>query len=168
MRETGHAAHLGTSSPCPLWFHEVVARGGLARGRAARFAVGVAVAAIVVGGGGLAVAGGGSGPERDDVARAQAGEGFRNRGECVSQAARAGDEAAKRACPKGGRHAYGTAGKPAKARPPKARLEEKKDDGDPCTGPPVWAGRGRPTQEEKAAHRAARAACPDDDEPDGD
>lgn len=101
---------------------------------------------------------------------------WRNRGECVSSAARAGDEAAKAACPKGGppegtrgrggapgpEGAPGQQGKPAKAE----KAATPSSDDDPCTGKPPWAG--RKTAEEKAA---ARATCPDraaDDDADED
>lgn len=99
---------------------------------------------------------------------------WRNRGECVSAAARVGDEAAKAACPKGGPPdgtagrdrtagpdgASGTKGKPAKPAKPDEADGPNRDD-DPCTGKPPWAGRR--TAEEKAA---AKATCPDraDDE----
>lgn len=111
-----------------------------------------ALAGFLLGGSGLAVAGAMPKPVEDAVNKVLETTGFRNRGECVSQAARAGDKAAKDACPKGG-NGQGRG---------KANLEERKNDGDPCKGPPIWAGRGRPTAEEKAAHLSARAACPDD------
>ncbi|HEU5083377.1 MAG TPA: hypothetical protein VFU14_08565 [Acidimicrobiales bacterium] len=91
---------------------------------------------------------------------------WRNRGECVSAAARAGDEAAKAACPKGGRpegapgrdHTPGSDGAPGtKGKPTKpGKAAGPNSDGDPCTGKPPWAG--RKTAEEKAA---AKATCPD-------
>lgn len=87
---------------------------------------------------------------------------WRNRGECVSAAAQAGDEAAKDACPKGGRPA-GTPGGGEGGTPGQSGRPEKADkpagpnrDDDPCTGKPPWAG--PKTDEEKAA---ARATCPD-------
>ena len=117
--------------------------------RFGRLAVaGAALAGFILGGSGLAVAGAMPKPVEDAVNKVLETTGFRNRGECVSQAARAGDQAAKDACPKGGKA--------------KANLEERKNDGDPCKGPPIWAGRGRPAAEEKAAHLSARAACPND------
>ncbi len=87
---------------------------------------------------------------------------WRNRGECVSTAARAGDDAAKVACPKGGRPEGtpgagrdGAPGQQGKAPKAGAPAGPNRDD-DPCTGKPPWAGPGTP--EEKAA---ARATCPD-------
>ena len=125
--------------------------------RFGRLAVaGAALAGFALGGTGLAAAGAMPKPVEDAVNKVMEVTGFRNRGECVSQAARSGDQAAKDACPKGGRGAHGE-------RSDKANREQRKDDGDPCTGPPAWAGRGRPTPEEKKTHASARAACPDDD-----
>lgn len=78
-----------------------------------------------------------------------------NRGQCVSAAARAhpDDEAARKAakaaCTKAG---AGPGGGPVVG------------GSDPCKGPPPWAGRGKPTAEEKAAFGAGRAACPPEDE----
>ena len=142
---------------------QLTAMASVPRARQRRFGrlavAGAALAAFVLGGSGLAVAGAVPTPVEDAVNQVMEATGFRNRGECVSQAARSGDEAAKAACPKG-KESKGDRGRSGAA---KARLEEKKNDGDPCTGPPVWAGRGRPTAAEKEARRAEKAGCPEVD-----
>lgn len=86
-----------------------------------------------------------------------------NRGACVSAAAKAGDQAAKAACPKGG--AQGTPGEgkgkagAAPGRPAEAGPHPNADTSD-CKGKPAWAGQKRkPTPDE----RAAREACPDNE-----
>ncbi len=110
------------------------------------------------------------------------------RGPCVSEAAKLADpvakQAAKDACPKGpfgnGRTgAPGQDGAPGqnKDKPngkPEANGRSAEAPGqvdkaaDPCRGRPPWAGKNDLTDEEVAAAKAARAACPDDeaDEPD--
>ena len=156
MRQAADASAATTSARRPF-------------GRAA-----VAAAALVgflVGSTGFAMAGALPGPVQGvahDVLSAVQVDvpDWRNRGECVSAAARAGDEAGKAACPKGGPPdgtpgrdgtpgpdgAPGQQGKPAK--PDKAPGPNRDDD--PCTGKPPWAG--RKTAEEK---EAAKATCPD-------
>jgi hypothetical protein len=96
-------------------------------------------------------------------------ENPRNRGQCIAAAARtnaddeAAKQAAKEACPKGGRpdHAGEGRGKgqgrPDGAGPPAGHPHE----GDPCKGPPPWAGqRGGPTPDQQAT----RDACPPDED----
>lgn len=96
-----------------------------------------------------------------------------NRGACVSAAAKAGDQAAKAACPKGGARGTPGEGKPdakakgkakgtgvAPGRPAEAGPHPNADTSD-CKGKPAWAGDKREATPEE---RAAREACPDDDQ----
>ncbi len=103
-------------------------------------------------------------------------ENPKNRGQCISAAARNNtDEAAKQAakadCPKGGNGK----GRPDGAGPPEGKGKGRPDhagtpggpngkphDGDPCKGPPPWAGKAGKamTPNAKRAAQAERAACP--------
>jgi len=139
----------------------------------------VAAAAIVgfaVGSTGFALAGALPDPAQGvahdvlSVVQVEVPDRPQNRGACVSAAAKAGDRAAKDACPKG--RATGVPGEgkgdakgkakgaDAPGRPAEAGPHPNADTGD-CKGKPAWAGEKRkPTPEE----RAAREACPDDDD----
>jgi hypothetical protein len=132
--------------------------------------VAVAAATVVgflVGSTGLAAAGAlpGQGQDVAAVVLAQVGVDVpRTHGQCISELAGSisDDDPAKgervsaaargesEECPKPGRRGH-------------ARFGARPHEGDPCRGAPVWAGRGRPTPEEKAAHHAARQACGDAD-----
>lgn len=105
----------------------------------------------------------------------------KNRGQCISAAARSTtDEAAKQEakakCPKGGKGN----GRPDGAGPSegkgagKGRPDHAGNPGgpngaphpdDPCTGPPPWAGKAGKAMgaDAKRAAQDARAACPDED-----
>lgn len=144
--------------------------------RFGRLAVaGAAMVGFVAGSTGLAAAGALPGPAQGvahDVLNVVGVDVPDSRGRCISQAARthgdddAAKQAAKDACPQGGKPAGVGGGKPdgvgggkpegVGGGPPQELLE----DGDPCKGPPPWAGRGQPTDEERAAHQAGRAGCP--------
>lgn len=152
------------------------------RGRFGRLAVGLAaLAGFLVGGSGLTMAGALPGPAQDVAAGVLAQVGVQaprssgaEFGKCVSAAARAkGDDAvgaedeeadnsafkaAKAACgePGGGRGPGREDGRGPQSTPGAL-------DGDPCTGPPLWAGRGTgPTDAERAERDAARSGCPVD------
>lgn len=96
-----------------------------------------------------------------------------NRGRCVSAAARANrqdevaKQAAKDACPKGkpahagqGKPGPAGKGKPAHAGAP-GGPNGRPDEGDPCKGPPPWAGKGAKdmTPEDRRARQQERAAA---------
>jgi hypothetical protein len=95
-----------------------------------------------------------------------------NRGKCVSAIANDPDltpqqkKAAKDEQCQKGKPAH--AGKGNGGGPP----EELMNDGDPCKGPPPWAGKGAKAEKaaQKEAHRAARAGagCADDDTADAE
>lgn len=139
--------------------------------RFGRLAVaGAAIVGFMAGSTGLAAAGALPGPAQGvahDVLGAVGVDVPDNRGRCVSQAARTHGEdevakqTAKDACAKGGKpEGVGKAdGERDRGGPSAAKL----NDGDPCKGPPAWAGRGQPTVEERSTHEAGRASCPDSD-----
>ena len=98
----------------------------------------------------------------------------KNRGQCISAAARSttdpvAKQAAKDACPKGRPDHAGKGLGKAKGRPDHAGTPGGPNGvphaGDPCKGPPPWAGKGGKsvTAEEKKAFQETRASCPDDE-----
>lgn len=102
-------------------------------------------------------------------------ENPRNRGQCISAAARANPDdehakaEAKAACPKGKPDHAGPPDGVGKGRPDHAGVPGGPNGiphaDDPCKGPPPWAGKGgKATPEEKQAFTEQRAACPPDDE----
>lgn len=151
------------------------------RRRFGRVAVGLAaLTGFLVGGSGLAMAGALPAPAQDAAASVLAQVGVAAPrspssayGQCVSAASKAhgggevgaeeGDSSAfrdaKAACkeahPKGAKAHGPKEGKGPQANP-------KATDGDPCTGPPPWAGRMTAAEkaDARAAHEGARAACP--------
>lgn len=151
----------------------------------------VAMAAIVgflAGSTGLAVAGALPDPAQDAAADVLSVVGLDvpagkegKRGPCVSAAAKLADpaekQAAKDACPKGpfGNGPDGAPGqsgeKPGKSgdrgRSADAPGQVGKAD-DPCRGRPPWAGHHDLTDDEVAAAKAQREACPDDTDVDED
>lgn len=94
-----------------------------------------------------------------------------NRGRCVSAIANDPDlspeekkVAKDERCAKGKPDHAGKGngkGRPDGAGPPDALM----NDGDPCKGPPPWAGTGRPSPGEEQAHEDARTTCAPDDDP---
>lgn len=143
-------------------------------GRFGRLAVAAAaLVGFVFGSTGLAVAGALPDPAQDvahDVFGAvniAVPEG--NRGQCVSDIAKgdlpeAEKQAAKDACPPGGRPDGVGSGKSGDA-PGQTKVD--KHANDPCRGKPPWAGNTDLTDEERADLQAQRQACPPDveDEP---
>lgn len=155
------------------------------RRRFGRVAVGLAaLTGFLVGGSGLAMAGALPAPAQDAAASVLAQVGVvaprspsSAYGQCVSAASKAhgGADAepeevdnsafrdAKAACkaehPKGSKAHGPKEGKGPQANP-------KANDGDPCTGPPPWAGRMTPAEKAaaKAEHEPARAPCPPDED----
>jgi hypothetical protein len=143
-----------------------------------------AVAGFVVGSTGLAVAGELPDPAQDvahevlakvgvDVPRSTEGcpEGgtYRNHGAYVSEVEAAGGDveaASRSSCGKPAHAGKSGADKPGKGRSGSGRPatgEPRADtDGDPCTGPPPWAG-AHLSADQKATLQAEHAAqCPDD------
>lgn len=171
---TGHLSRMRSAAP-------VVARPK----RFGRLAVAAAAfAGFAVGSTGFAMAGALPDPAQGvahdvlSVVQVEVPDRPQNRGQCISAAAKAhpGDEAAKAAakdqCPKG-KPAHAGEGKgKGKGRPDHAGVpggpNGRPHDGDPCKGPPPWAGKGAKdaTPEQKQAFEDQRGACgPDADDP---
>ena len=78
-------------------------------------------------------------------------------GKCISEAATThrGDVEAKQA-------AKALCAKPGKGHAGDHGPDSDEGEGSGCGGAPPWAGRGKPTAEEKAAFKASKAGCADD------
>ena len=141
-------------------------------GRAAVAAA--AVVGFVFGSLGLGWAGALPGPVQDvaDDVLSTVGVGgpWKNRGQCVSEAAKANPDdevarkAAKDACPKGGKgkgKGVGAGAAGGNGVGNGVGKDKAAKSSDPCKGPPPWAGRpGSVSEADKAAFEQQRAACP--------
>ncbi|MCI0347297.1 MAG: hypothetical protein L0221_17940, partial [Chloroflexi bacterium] len=87
------------------------------------------------------------------------GRTYRNHGEYVSEVEAAGGDVEAAARSDCGKPAKGERGRGAG---PGVRRDDA--DGDPCKGPPPWAGGHLPADQRRALQDERRAACGDADE----